>query len=144
MILDRVPLDRRLGYSHGFVIEEVGRWMQEAGESELIPSLRALYERGSSRNTDPPLIVAMLQALRRISQGASSKLCDVGLIRDPIFRSGKCLMATAAKKPIKPLDGARRVIETIRVLLPRDARWDVDLWDEDGLYHLNVFADIVD
>ena len=52
-------------------------------------------------------------------------------------------MATTAKS-ISPTDGAMKVLGKVRKYLPQDARWDVEYFDDDGVYLLNIFADGVD
>ena len=52
-------------------------------------------------------------------------------------------MATAART-ISPLAGARKVIAKIKGHLPGDARWNVEYFEEDGVYLLNVYAEGLD
>jgi hypothetical protein len=49
-------------------------------------------------------------------------------------------MATATK-PLNPVQGGRKVITKIRKLLPDDARWWIEYFDEDGIYLLDIYGD---
>jgi hypothetical protein len=49
-------------------------------------------------------------------------------------------MATATRA-ISPLEGGQKVISKLRKLLPDDARWWIEYFDEDGLYLLELYAD---
>jgi hypothetical protein len=50
-------------------------------------------------------------------------------------------MATTTRRRPSAREAAERVLDDIRPLLPRDARWDLEYWEGHRLHHLNVFAD---
>ena len=52
-------------------------------------------------------------------------------------------MTTGAKTP-SPTAGARKVLAKVRSLLPMDARWYVDYFEEDGIYLLDIYAEGLD
>ena len=50
---------------------------------------------------------------------------------------------TTQTRRISPTAAARKILAAIKGLLPSNTRWAIDRWD-DGIYHLNVYADIPD